>query len=119
MRVCGRKACSQRAIGPRSRLCAAAAQNDRRHHDVKAVKAVRFEKPRHRAGSALDENAPQPARGEARRIVARLEMLPFSTGKRDALDSLSGGLCALLGDNSRRCDPVIAKARAPLPAARP
>ena len=64
----------------------AAAKDDRRHHDMQAIEAPRFEEPGDRGWAALDENTPQAACREALENVARVEAA-LRQGQGNALDS--------------------------------
>ena len=73
---------------------------------MEPVEAVRLEKARDRAGAAFDEDAPQPARREARKDGARRDAAVLD-GQGDGFDPRrSGG--ALPGDDEA-LDAVIAK----------
>ncbi len=65
---------------------AAAAEDDRRHHHMQAVEAVRLEKARDRSGAALDQDAPQAARGEAREDGGRRDLAVLDR-QRDLFDA--------------------------------
>ena len=110
MRMGGRRASSQRSIGPQGEARPAVAENGRRDHDMQPVEAAGLHEARDRVRPAFDQHPAEAARGEdgENRWLAR-----YGRPRPAGLGPLAAGREShAFADDASRGGPLSASSRA-------